>query len=243
MRKLSPTDVIEKFWKNVDKTGDCWLWRGATDSYGMPIINAHNSEGKRRSMLAQRYSYELYSGRFLFTDEYVYDTCGSKTCVNPGHLTIRPRKQDERERFWSHVIKLSETNSGCWIWTGTLNQEGYGVFSVDSLPVRAHRYSWQLANSHHISTPLLFVCHKCDVRACVNPDHLFLGESYENTQDMVNKGRQALGEKHGKARLTEEDIPMIRQSPLTNSELANQFGVTRQAINRIRKRLNWKQVA
>jgi HNH endonuclease len=91
-------------------------------------------------------------------------------------------------RFWS---KVREDNSGCWLWTGARYYNGYGVMRVggryDGFNTGAHRIAWQLTRG-----PIkdgLMVCHRCDVKLCVNPDHLFLGTGSENARDSVQKGR------------------------------------------------------
>lgn len=75
------------------------------------------------------------------------------------------------ERFFKHVQK-SDDPEGCWLWTGAcFKSGGYGAFSVDKRPVRAHRWSYE----HFVGNipEGLYVCHKCDTPACVNPAHLF----------------------------------------------------------------------
>lgn len=93
-------------------------------------------------------------------------------------------------------------------WTGTIGAHGYAQVSVGNKTRRAHRYAWELTNG-----PIpdgLVVCHKCDNPICVNPSHLFLGTSADNTADKVRKGRQAKGEGHGMVRLSVDAVNAIR---------------------------------
>ena len=104
------------------------------------------------------------------------------------------------KRFWSKVNK----NDSCWLWVPPKTDRGYGQFQIKQngkfTSARAHRVSWVIRNGA-IQNGLL-VCHKCDVPACVNPDHLFIGTALDNNRDMIAKGRKVTtisrGEKNGR---------------------------------------------
>lgn len=150
------------------------------------------------------------------------------------------------ERFLSKVRK---TNS-CWLWTGTTNGAGYGSFRVGSIKdnsrrkVLAHRFAFELYKNQ-IPTGLL-VCHVCDNRSCVNPDHLFLGTHKDNMQDCCKKNRISKGEQRPKSKLTEKEVEFIRAVFVSRhlefggAALARQFGVCHQLIHEIVKGEAWK---
>lgn len=95
------------------------------------------------------------------------------------------KKKSLEERFWEKVQK----SSGCWLWMAAKANYGYGVINLGTGLglVRAHRLSWAM---HNGPVPEgREVCHRCDVPACVNPAHLFLGTHGDNMRDMVKKGR------------------------------------------------------
>lgn len=142
------------------------------------------------------------------------------------------------ERFWA---KVSITGGDdCWNWNGCKLPSGYGIIGrgTGQVPIGAHVVSWIIHNGSF--APGLSVCHKCDNRSCVNPNHLFLGTQQDNLKDMRSKGRQVKGEKHGLAKLSEDDVRAIRGSNETQARLAAHFGVNQSCISKIQLGKRWK---
>ncbi len=169
---------------------------------------------------------------------YCSALCSTRAAAKRSVMLRTANRTPIVERFWRHVDKSGE----CWLWTATLATTGYGQFWDGTRLVGAHRFSWELVNG-----PIpdgLYACHRCDVRACVNPDHLFLGTHADNMQDCVEKGRTAKGLRNAWTKLTDEQVRQILLlRPHTRpSVLARQFGVSPQTICDITKRRRWQHV-
>lgn len=133
--------------------------------------------------------------------------------------------------------------SGCWLWQGYKDACGYGRFRTDAGCVLAHRWIWQ----HRIGEipEGSHVLHRCDVRNCVNPKHLFLGSNADNVADRVSKGRSARGEtiarhKRGErnpnCRFTSVVVKEMRslyRGGWTQEQIARKFGTTQHNVSRI----------
>jgi hypothetical protein len=147
----------------------------------------------------------------------------------------------EIDRFMEKVSP--EPMSGCWLWTGAVTSGGYGTFTVRDKTVRAHRYSFEHFRQ---SIPAgLDALHKCDVRMCVNPDHIFIGSHADNMADKVAKRRQPMGDKHGRAKLTEEMVLDIRTSVasgVTQRQMGDKYNVSNQTVSEIVNRKKWRHV-
>jgi len=155
------------------------------------------------------------------------------------------------DRFWDRVKK----SDGCWEWQGRIEKNGYGSWGFYSRTWRTHRLSWTLRYG-----PIpdgLWVLHHCDNRKCVRPDHLFLGTLADNMRDAAVKGvmsaavRKAWithpdlwrGEKHGRAKLTDNDVRAIRATTsVSQTELAHRYGVSQATIWRIISRKGWTHI-
>ena len=92
-------------------------------------------------------------------------------------------KRTAKQRFES---KINKTQS-CWLWVGSINSRGYGQFWENKKSYQAHRYSWSIYVGEIPNG--LYICHKCDVKECVNPAHLFAGTPSQNMQDCIQKKR------------------------------------------------------
>jgi hypothetical protein len=139
--------------------------------------------------------------------------------------------------------KVEKTEKGCWEWKGTILSVGYGVMNVNSHRTYTHRLSYLLFKGEIPDEQ--DVCHKCDNRICVNPDHLWLGSRSDNIHDMVNKNRQAKGESIGSSKLVTEEVLQIRSlysKGTTKTKLARKFDVSISAISMIVNRERWRHI-
>lgn len=142
------------------------------------------------------------------------------------------------ERFWARVATTSDIDA-CWPWTGGVDKDGYGKFDDG----RAHIYAFVRVNG---SVPRgKLVCHSCDTPGCCNDNHLWVGTPLENMQDKVHKGRfrAGRGERHGHAKLTDDQVIVIRSRTQENQRLLGlEFGVSQGIISMVINRKIWNHI-
>ncbi|MDT7808991.1 MAG: hypothetical protein QOJ70_2804 [Acidobacteriota bacterium] len=139
-------------------------------------------------------------------------------------------------RFWRKVDR-SGGPEACWLWTGFVRENGYGIIGIKGKEYKAHRVSYFIEHGRIDNGRL--VLHYCDVRACVNPAHLFSGTPKDNSQDAVKKRRNTklYGEQNGKAKLTRAAVLSIRRmckrGGIYQKTIAKQFGVSEATVSYI----------
>lgn len=137
--------------------------------------------------------------------------------------------------FWENVHKRDSND--CWPWLGCRYSTGYGKYETGY----AHRYA---LIDLGVDVRGKFVCHSCDNPACCNPAHLFVGTQKDNMQDMTKKERQSRGSRRPLAKLTEDDVRIIRfhSDGVSQTELAKRYDVAPSRISRIKSNKIWRHV-
>lgn len=132
--------------------------------------------------------------------------------------------------------------TGCWVWTGGKNSEGYGRIKFNGKLLLTHRLSYQ--DSVGPIPEGQYVLHRCDNRSCFNPDHLYIGTQIDNMQDRRRKGRYRpyFGIEQSQAKLTDEQVRMIRADQRTYREIAQAYGIHFSNVGRVKRRENWAHV-
>lgn len=149
----------------------------------------------------------------------------------------------------------------CWIWAGTCFERGYGRICIGKKSFYAHRISFEI--HHRALLPGELVCHHCDNPPCINPDHLFAGSATDNNRDCIRKGRgnKASGDNHGRrkhpeiiprgethpvSKLKEHQVIEIRAiyaaGGISQRQIAEQFGVCRELVSQIVRRVIWQHL-
>lgn len=141
-------------------------------------------------------------------------------------MKAAPYKGLTDEQFLARIE--ADPNGGCWLWGGAISGGGYGTIRVAGVEKTTHRDSYR-----RFVGPIpegALICHKCDVRACVNPQHLYAGNRKTNGEDMARRGRA-----HRQTPLTEADEAAIVESSEAVEELAARFSVCNNTIRRLRR--------
>lgn len=163
----------------------------------------------------------------------------SRRCALAEGLPLAPQNgRSLADRFWEKV----ERSDGCWEWRGSRNVQGYGVMrsgggsAQRTVTHKAHRVSYELANG---PVPAgFFVCHTCDNRGCVRPDHLYAGSPADNTRDRDVRGR------NGMAKVTADQVGELRRRRAngeTLAVLAADYGLSLSQTSSIGTGHDWKR--
>lgn len=144
------------------------------------------------------------------------------------------------ERFEAKY--LIDAATGCWLWTASTAGKGYGQIKIPG--TRRQIYAHQLSYLYHKGEipDGMMVCHSCDTPRCVNPEHLFLGSSKDNLQDMKTKDRHLRGERNTEAKLTEADVLQmykLHAAGWSTYRLAAKFGIGQMTAWRIVNGQRW----
>lgn len=144
------------------------------------------------------------------------------------------------------IEKAVKRPSGCIEIPGVPLHSGHMQLSVGSpyttmVRVRAHVFSWELANGRDVPEGLV-VMHSCDNPRCVHPDHLSIGTQRQNTYDSIHKGR---GNKFGRQKLNAAQVREIRRRAASGElvkDIAKDFGMSRSGTSQIITGACWAHV-
>ena len=173
------------------------------------------------------------------------------------------KRQHQNLREYLAGKSMPEPNSGCLLWLGPYDQDGYGMASwnMSGRTVKAHRAAYEL---HCGPIPAgKSVCHSCDVRACIEPRHLWLGSNADNVADREKKGRTSRGfrhaasfltsakwqrklprgEGHKQSKLTEAKVRAIRRDPRSLGSIASDYGVSPSCVGLIKRGVTWADIS
>ena len=170
----------------------------------------------------------------------------NRICSNKSRRVekISPKIISLEERFWAKVDR-SNGPDACWEWQGS-KSGGYGLFSIDRIAHKASRVAYTFTKGP--ITDGLFVLHSCDNPPCCNPEHLRLGTYRDNTDDKMKRGRarSGIGERHGSAKLTENEVREIYRNYSSGfeniSQLATRFNMDFSTIHSIVTGESWKHL-
>ena len=161
--------------------------------------------------------------------------------------SIEKSLSEQTQKPIRKITKVVQTKTGCLEYVGSLLPNGYAKIGRNGKTYLGHRLAWILSGKDLPDGAC--VLHKCDNRKCLNPDHLFIGDRFDNMRDMLKKGRHKTnprrGEENHNAKLTTNDVWKIvrmRGNGIPRKEIAAAIGVSVQAIDHVIYGQTWKHI-
>jgi len=233
------SDDLSAHWSRYQ----CLIWERGTDRAGFGALNVNWNVGLK----AHREAFALVKGT-IPDGARVIQYCGNRRCFRPAHLfSVR----NNLDFLQATILALADDLSirwseyPCLLWERGAFPQGYGAIHVDGTSRHVHVVAYELAVG---PVPVgKEVCHRCDIRLCYRPIHLFAGTHIENMEDMMAKGRgnKAYGERAAGAKMSEsearEAIDMLNAG-MTQIAIAARFGVTNGAISHIVNGRSWRSL-
>ena len=144
----------------------------------MALTNAQRNLKSRKCRWCGTLFKPKYSNRVR---KFCSKSCGANSREAIKEISIRERLLD----------KVLQNDHGCWLWCGSIRENGYGSISIHNKAQATHVEAYKC-----FVGPIpdgICVLHKCDVRNCINPEHLWLGTKGDNNRDAVSKQRHRYG--------------------------------------------------
>ena len=166
--------------------------------------------------------------------------------VSGGFHKLEPPNHVTDIYLWNRLIYGSavDTETGCWMWLRGTTSRGYGSFTMKKKVYSCHRSIYRLHHNTAMHQSVL-VCHKCDTRRCINPDHLFLGTAKDNTQDAVKKRRMAYGDRHGCVCISEAQAIEVKNNlddGVKCMDISRSLGISFHIVYDIKRGKTWNHL-
>lgn len=232
--------VVKDFYDKTERNENgCLIWTAYLDYDKYPLMKIN-----RINRYAKHIAWEMKHGTRPKVDRgktKLGNSCKNDLCVNPDHVEIQDYnagiKLENRDLTEEELLQIAKNRfeakvkktEDCWLWQGALynKKTRYGAFKYEGKAVLTHRFAWFLEHGYW---PDLLVCHTCDVRLCVNPDHLFLGTHQDNYDDMVRKNRRPNMMFDTKQR--EKIYHMHHKQGMSTEEIAKHLNTDERSIHR-----------
>lgn len=233
-RKLTQngTEILSLLGSKMEhRPNGCIIWQGTMHADNSPIIKINGQQVRIRPQLYRLSNPNV--GRVR-----VYNTCGNPRCVSPAHAsTVRPER-DLVHKLAYYVI----TEEGCHVRPKQEQRQVYAKIQVNGKSRLAHRVAYE--NKNGPIPPGKEIHHKCNNKACFNPDHLMAVEPHENKkfaqQDGLMQKPRAKGKENGNTRIgfvTKLNVMDAREKGITYTRIRRNYGVSISTARKIVKEL------